>query len=156
MYNFIMNEKYKEALDEAQAELAQLDKRRAALLELISDLASLCDIDSTELEPPPDYVPKGLTDEIRTIMGLTTVPLDAIQVRDSMLRRGFEKANPKNLLIAVHTVLGRIKSELDVSERDGKPAYIAKAMGRYSPSGIGKNLMRPYRRNLLRPIEGKK
>jgi len=118
------DDKYTEALQEAQAELARLDERRQSLIRLISNLKALCGYD--ELTPPPDYIPKGLTEEIRTILNLTTVPLDAMQIRDSMLNRGFENSNPKNLLISVHTVLKRIEGELQKSERDGKPAYIAK------------------------------
>jgi hypothetical protein len=120
------DDKYTDALHEAQAELARLDERRQALIRLISDLKALSQYDAYELTPPPGYEPKGLTEEIRAIMNLTTVPLDAMQIRDSMLHRGFESSNPKNLLISVHTVLKRIEAELHKGERDGKPTYIAK------------------------------
>jgi hypothetical protein len=127
MFNILMSEdKYAEALHEAQAELAKLDERRQTLVRLISDLKALSGSDAYELTPPPGYVPKGLTEEIRTILNLTTVPLDPMQIRDSMLHRGFESSNPKNLLISVHTVLKRIEAELHKGERDGKPTYIAK------------------------------
>lgn len=121
-----MGDKFTDALHQAQDELAILEARKAALLRLIDDLKALAADDSFELQPPADYVPKGITDEIRTILRLTTVHLDTVQIRDSLLRRGFEKSNPKNLLIAVHTVLNRIRDELDVIERDGKPAYRAR------------------------------
>ncbi len=118
---------YNQALHEAQAELARLEERRAVLLRLIQNLKELSPNELYELTPPPGYVPKGLTEEIRTIMALTTIHLDAMQIRDSLITRGFEYSTPKNLLINVHTVLGRIENELDKSERDGKAVYRAKS-----------------------------
>ena len=54
--------------------------------------------------------------------------LDPTQIRDSLITRGFPYTSPKNLLISVHTVLGRIKEELDVIMPEaGKPAYRAKS-----------------------------
>ena len=120
------NEKYKEALHQAQEELAGLEQRRATLLRLIQNLKELSEDDRYELTPPPGYVPKGLTEEIRTILSLTTVHLDATQIRDGLVLRGVEYRSPKNLLINVHTVLVRIAGELDIVERDGKPTYKAK------------------------------
>jgi hypothetical protein len=46
-------------------------------------------------------------------------------------RSGYQYRTPKTLLINVHTVLGRIKDELDVVERDGKTAYKAKSVDEY-------------------------
>lgn len=125
-----MTDKYKDALHQAQEELAALEERRATLLRLIQNLKELSDDDKYELEPPPGYVPKGLTEEIRTILSLTTLPLDAVGIRDALIQRGFRYSSPKNLLIGVHTVLGRIKDELDVIEQEaGKPTYKAKQRG---------------------------
>lgn len=118
---------YDQALHAAQEELAQLEERRATLLRLIQNLKELSTRESYELTPPPGYVPKGLTEEIRTIMALTTVHLDPVQIRDSLVARGFEYSSPKNLLINVHTVLGRIENEMDVIERDKKKTYRAKS-----------------------------
>ena len=128
---YIVSEKYKDALHEAQAELARLDERRAVLLRLIQNLRELSTDELYELTPPPGYIPKGLTEEIRAIMALTTVPLDAVQIRDSLVMRGVEYKSPKTLLVNVHTVLDRISDELDIVEReDGKRAYKAKANSR--------------------------
>jgi hypothetical protein len=118
-----MSDLYKDALHAAQADLAKLDERRSVLLRLIANLRQLSEDDAYELTPPPGYIPKGLTEEIKTILGLTALHLDAMQIRDNLIQRGFKHSNPKNLLISVHTVLGRIKDELDVVEREGKPAY---------------------------------
>jgi len=118
-----MGDKYKEALEQAQVELAMLEERRVALLKLIGNLKALSQDELYELTPPPGYEPEGMTAEIRKILALTTVHLTATQIRDSLIQRGFATSNPKNLLIAVHTVLGRIEDELDAIERDGKKAY---------------------------------
>ena len=109
----------------AQAELGQLEKRRETLLRLIESLRAASGDEHLELEPPPGYVPKGLTEEIRAILKLTTVHLDPVQIRDSLIRRGFTSMTPRNLLISVHTVLSRLYDarELDVAEREGKPSY---------------------------------
>jgi hypothetical protein len=117
---------FQKAMQDAQEELARIEERRTKLLQLVEDLKALSGEESAELVPPPGYEPEGLTAEIRKILGLSTVHLTAVQIRDSLVQRGFSKANPKNLLIAVHTVLGRIEKELDVAEREGKPVYKAK------------------------------
>jgi hypothetical protein len=129
-----MDDKYRDALIQAQTELAILEERRAILLKLIGDLKSLSQDELYELTPPPGYEPEGLTAEVRKILGLTTVHLTPVQIRDSLMQRGFSKANPKNLLIAVHTVLGRIEKELDAIERDGKSVYKAKVSSSYAPT----------------------
>jgi len=125
-----MEDKYKEALHQAQEELAQLEARRDALLRLIASLKELAENDRFpfELTPPPGYVPLGLTGEMRAILALTTDHLNAVQIRDVLVTRRFPHSSSKNLLINVHTVLGRLQdtNELDVIERDGRPAYKAK------------------------------
>lgn len=120
-----MSEKFKEAMLAAQAELEQLEQRRAALLRVIESLKAASGDEQLEIAPPPGYVPKGLTEEIRTVLKLTTVHLDPVQIRDSLIRRGFRSMTPRNLLISVHTVISRLwdARELDVIQRDGKPAY---------------------------------
>jgi hypothetical protein len=115
-----MNTSFVEALHAAQEELGRLEERRAVLLRLIQNLKELSADDRYELTPPPGYIPKGLTEEVRTILTLTTVPLDAVEIRDLLIMRGIDYSNPKNLLINVHTVLGRIKTELEVIETEGE------------------------------------
>jgi len=123
----VLSDKYIDALLEAQEELAKLDERRTALVRLVENLKFLAqDEGHDELTPAPGYEPEGLTAEIRKILELTTVPLTAVQIRDSLISRGFRYSSTKNLLIGVHTVLGRISEELETSRREGKPTYIAK------------------------------
>jgi hypothetical protein len=131
-----MADKYREALHEAQEELARLEERRALLLTLIENLRTLSEDDMYELTPPPGYEPEGLTAEIRTILGLTTVPLSTVQIRDSLISRNFPHTSPRNLLINVHTVLGRIKDELQVTLKDGKPAFKTKTPSLLDTFGI--------------------
>jgi len=115
---------YGEALQKAQDELAQIEARREVLLKVIANLSELAGEEMWELTPPPGYEPKGLTAEIRKILGLTMNHLNAVQIRDALIQRGFTAfKNPKNLLICVHTVLDRIQKELDVIQRDEKAAY---------------------------------
>lgn len=106
-------------------------------MRLIESLVALSGREHLELTPPPGYVPQGLTEEIRTILGLTTVHLTPTQIRDSLIERGFKGSgsSPKNLLINVHTVLSRLwdARELDIVERDGKPAYKKKRVGMEPP-----------------------
>jgi hypothetical protein len=73
--------------------------------------------------PPPGYVPKGITEEIRTVLRLTPVHLTATQIRDAILERGVRSKNRRNLLINVHTILRRIKEELSVEAQHQKPRY---------------------------------
>jgi hypothetical protein len=121
-----MTDRYEDALHQAQAELEKLEERRANLLSLIKSLKLLSDDEAYELTPPPGYVPQGLTEEIRTILTLSVAHLDAMQIRDALILRGFKHTSPRNLLINVHTVLGRIKNELDVVHRGGKPLFLRK------------------------------
>jgi hypothetical protein len=129
MYNRHMQDKYRDALLEAQRELEVIELRRACLIRLIGDLTALSDEQMLELTPPPGYVPENLTPEIKKILTLSTVHLSATQIRDALIQRGFQHSGPKNLLISVHTVLDRIKNELNVIDRDGKPAYKIVASG---------------------------
>jgi len=119
-----MSDKYQEALQQAQEELATIEERRSALIRLIQNIMALSGEEGPGLTPPPGYVPEGLTPEIKKILGLTTVHMTPVQIRDSLIQRGFAHSSPKNLLISVHTALGRIEEELEViTQTDGKKAY---------------------------------
>lgn len=116
-------ESFTKAMQDAQAELSRLDDRRRKLLKVIEDLKELSGDDLLELTPPPGYEPEGMTAEVRKILTLSPVHLSAVQIRDTLLTRGFGDKEPKTLLIAVHTVLTRIEKELDVDQHGEKPAY---------------------------------
>lgn len=80
---------------------------------------------------PPEIEQSGFTEQIRKTLQQTNVPLTAVEIRDSLIAAGVKHSSPKNLLISVHTVLGRLKSDLKESEKDGKAAYIWKHTRRY-------------------------
>ena len=75
-------------------------------------------------EIPPDLEPPGFTDKIRKILSDTQIPLVPTQVRDALEAAGSKGSSSRNLLISVHTVIERIKSELEESATpEGKTAY---------------------------------
>ena len=122
-----MNDKYKDALQEAQADLARLEERRSSLLKLVEALKNLSREDPAQpLSPSPEREAEGLVQDVRVIMGHTTIHLTPTQIRDSLLQRGFKTTNPANLLMSVYAALGRLEDELDIGMRDGKPAYKGK------------------------------
>jgi hypothetical protein len=125
-----MKDSYKQALHAAQEELTQLEERRASLLRLIQNLKALSDDDRYELTPPPGYVPQGLTDEVRMVLGLTSVHLSPAGIRDALITRGFKvPSSAKNFLINIHTVLGRLEEngELDIVVEEGRRTFRMKA-----------------------------
>ena len=80
---------------------------------------------------PPEIEQPGFTEEIRKILKQTNIPLTAVEIRDSLLEAGVKYSSAKTLLISVHTVLGRLKSDLKESEKDGKAAYVWKHTRRH-------------------------
>ena len=87
---------------------------------------------------PPELEKPGFTEQIRRILQQTIAPLTAVEIRDELLAGGVEHSSAKNLLISVHTVLGRLESDLKKSEKGGKSAYAWKHTVRrrhHFPSG---------------------
>jgi hypothetical protein len=80
---------------------------------------------------PPEIEQPGFTEQIRKILQQTRIPLTAVEIRDALLEAGVKHSSAKTLLISVHTVLGRLKSDLKESEKDRKAAYIWKHTRRY-------------------------
>ena len=74
-------------------------------------------------DQPPELEAPGFTEQVRKVLQQTLEPLTAIEVRDCLLATGVKHTSPRNLLISVHTVLGRIKSDLREGVKAGKPAY---------------------------------
>ncbi len=92
---------------------------------------------------PPELETVGFTDQIRRILQQTSAPLTAVEIRDFLLAEGVQHSSAKNLLISVHTVLGRIETDLKKSEKNGKTAYIWKHIPRRRhvfPSGQVRDL----------------
>jgi len=107
----------KERLDRENGEI---ERQLFGLEQILEGLEYL----STDV--PPDIEAPGFTDQIRQILQETDVPLTAVQIRDSLAAAGTTGSSPKNLLISVHTVLGRIESNLKKTEKDGRAAYVWK------------------------------
>jgi hypothetical protein len=67
--------------------------------------------------------PPGMTEHIKRVLQLTTVPLSPVTLRDSLKAVGITGSSDKNLLISVHTVLGRLKPFLAEEQQDGRTVY---------------------------------
>jgi len=115
---------YERALHQAYKDLAALEHRRSQLMQLIAELeaaviASPCPLESL----PPEYVAKGITEEIRSILISSPIHLSAVQIRDALLARRVTTKNVRTLLISVHTILKRIETEVHIERRDNKPVF---------------------------------
>jgi len=104
----------KERLDRENGEI---ERQLVGLDYMLEGLEFLSSDRTAELEAP------GFTEQVRKVLQQTMEPLTAIEIRDCLLATGIKYSSPKNLLISVHTVLGRIKYDLRESEKVGKPAY---------------------------------
>lgn len=107
-----------------EEELTQIKKEMIGLEQIIDGL----DFMSNDI--PPDLEERGFTDQIRGILSMTNSHLVPTQIRDALMAAGVTGSSPKNLLISVHTVLGRIADELDtITTTEGKTAYKRKQRG---------------------------
>ena len=104
----------KERLDRENGEI---ERQLVGLDYMLEGLQFLSTDRPAELEQP------GFTDQVRRVLQQTIEPMTAIEVRDCLLATGIKYSSPRNLLISVHTVLGRIKPDLREFEKAGKPAY---------------------------------
>ena len=101
-----------------EEELTQIKKEMIGLEQIIDGL----DFMSNDI--PPDLEERGFTDQVRGILSMTNSHLVPTQIRDALMSAGVTGSSPKNLLISVHTVLGRIADELDtITTTEGKTAY---------------------------------
>src|SRR5713101_2121208 len=73
----------------------------------------------------PDAEPAGVTESIRKILRRNRSALFPTQIRDALEMMGIEGSSPKNLLIHVHKVLGRLLENDEIAQepREGKMAY---------------------------------
>ena len=110
-------------------EKKQLDHEAEKIKRELIGLDQILDgVEFTTSEIPPDFEPAGFTDKIRKVLSETSVPLVPTQIRDALEAIGSRGSSSRNLLISVHTVLERIKEELEESTTpDGKAAYKRKA-----------------------------
>lgn len=128
---------HKRELAEAVERFRQLESQKAAIekqmrgwaeiIEALQFLVQQQDLSKPIPEPPADLEPLGLTDAIRSVLREHRIPMTATDVRDDLEARGITGSSSKNLLINVHTVLGRLKTAGEVAERinaaAGKKTY---------------------------------
>ena len=74
---------------------------------------------------PSNLTELGLQDAVKAVFK-HAYPLaqTALNVRQTLMEAGVIAKSPKNLLISIHTVIGRIRKELEeVPQENGKIAY---------------------------------
>src|SRR5437899_10232836 len=95
--------------EQLEAEMKQIKRELSGLDHILEGVEFMTS------EVPPDFEPPGFTDKIRKMLSETTVPLQPTQIRDGLEAVGVKGSSSRNLLISVHTVLERIKDELEES-----------------------------------------
>jgi hypothetical protein len=127
---------YEQTLEEAQKKLNDLITSRDAIDHEIEALVHIIEGAKIAVQDPsywdPDNPktlaerePTGFTDSVRTILRRSRVPLLPTEIRDALEAYGIEGSSPKNLLIHVHKVLGRLVDGYEIEQipRDGKMTY---------------------------------
>src|SRR5258708_7267137 len=104
----------KERLDRVNGEI----ERQLVGLDYILD-----GLEFLSTDRPPELEAPGFTEQVRRVLQQTSEPLTATEIRDCLLATGVKHTSPNNLLISVHTVLGRIKPDLLESKKADKAAY---------------------------------
>jgi hypothetical protein len=116
--------RYKDSLWEARNELqelrvvrGELDRRIAQLEQTVLALAALCNRPEEE-----DLAPQGFTDVCRQILQATNQDLTPTQMRDALVKRGFDLTKYDNPLAVIHTTLQRLakQGEATIVRRTGE------------------------------------
>ena len=115
-----LEEEKRRLLDQKQA----IDSRVAAIDQIIAGYEFLGN-PAAKLSLPREVNQLGLQDAVRAVFQRSRgIPLQPTAVRNALIDAGMYGSSPKNLLISVHTVINRIKDELEeVAQIDGKKAY---------------------------------
>jgi hypothetical protein len=74
---------------------------------------------------PSNLTELGLQDAVRAVFKHAyPLALTPVEIRNTLMEAGVIAKSPKNLLISIHTVIGRIRKELEtVPQEQGKSAY---------------------------------
>jgi hypothetical protein len=98
---------------------------RVAVIDQIVEGYKFLGNPAAKLSLPPQVNQLGLQDAVRAVFQRAApLPLQPTEVRNALIYAGIRGSSSKNLLISVHTVIGRIADELDeVSQPEGKTAY---------------------------------
>jgi hypothetical protein len=128
-------ESYKQDLEEAQKmlskklqERAELDMEIAQLRQDIGSLAQLCGVphlDIKKLFEEGLERQMGLTDACIEVLKATDEPLTPAEVKEGLIRIGFDVSAHSNILASIHTTLRRLADDgiTKESDKDGKRAY---------------------------------
>jgi hypothetical protein len=119
-----MKERFLKRREEIALEKERLDRENGEIERQLIGLERVLEgLEFLSSDVPPEIEEPGFTEQIRRTLQRTRVPLTALEIRDTLLEEGIQYSSPKTLLISVHTVLGRLMSDLQESKKDGKPAY---------------------------------
>lgn len=111
-----------EEIERLKAQRAEIEERLAALQEahhLVEDAWG--DINSSVIKASADV---GMTDRIREILATYRGCLQPTDVRDALVRGGFNLEGRSNPMAEVHTVLRRLVASGEVREADGFYTWI--------------------------------
>jgi hypothetical protein len=116
---------------------AEMESEAAKLLPKIVALANALDepVDpNSELGTfLTELAASGLTDGVRTVLRATDTCKTPMEIRDGLLRLGYDLSGYSNVLASIHTILGRLRDSGEVKKvvstrRGGKETgYIWKA-----------------------------
>jgi hypothetical protein len=128
---------YKLALQAAEAEMRDLlqersniDARLGSLKQTIEGLSALI-----QEQPKLDkgFDDAGISDAIRALLHVSKVPLSPVQIRGSLVGRGFDLSDYANPMSVIHNTLKRLESQgelLTVKDSAGKAvAYTTRWVG---------------------------
>lgn len=137
------DEQYRQALEAARRELAELEAERAELDRRIErkkqGILGLSQLVSDDDEDAPSIMdimramlgePEGLTDGCRAVLRSANHGLTPTEVRDGLIALGYDLSGYSNIMASVHQILKRLvasgeANKLRLSGRmDGKTAYI--------------------------------
>ena len=106
----------RKALNEALEDRSAIEHRIVSLKQTIEGLSSLCEPESSEDLLPSAFgapgTPATLTDAIRTVFSESTEHmLTPPEVRDALVRRGFDLRKYKQALVPIHNTLKRLQEQ---------------------------------------------
>jgi hypothetical protein len=109
-----------EQKDMHRAKLEELETESAKLQPKIVALAMALD---DEIRPDSDLglflaetAAAGLTDGVRTVLRATDVCRTPTEIRDGLLRLGYDLSGYSNVLASIHTILGRLRESGEVKK----------------------------------------
>jgi len=134
---------YKKALEAARKELSELEAERTKLDKRINELrqgivglTALAQDEESGEKPQTMMdvltgvgVETGLTDATRMITGAFGFPMTPVQVRDSLLKLGYDLSGYSNVVASLHTIMKRLRDKgelIAVTDDKGKElgAYV--------------------------------